>query len=62
MIVRFNFHHNVDGLGMCAIAARRGIGEIAHALRAFDDRCIIAIGRDHAARMQGMGVANHAEQ
>ena len=62
VVVRLHLHEDVDGLVDRAVDVVLGIREVALAQRAFDDRRVVAIRREHARGILRVRVADHREQ
>ena len=62
VVVGLHLHEDVDGFGVRAVDARRGVREPALAGAALDHRRIVAIGAQDTLRCASMGVADHGEQ
>ncbi len=62
VIVRLDLHDEIDVLANVRVYARVWIRKEARSLPALDDRRVVPIGRQHAARVVAMGVADHREQ
>jgi len=62
VVVSLHLHQDVDGLVLELVAVVLHVGEPAPAHRAFDHRRVVAIGREHAARIGRVRVLDHGEQ
>ncbi len=62
VVVRLHLHQDVHLFLAVPVHARGGVSKQARAERALDDRRVVAIGGQHAARIVCVGVADHREQ
>ena len=62
VVVRLHLHQDVDGLFVETEGVRRRVRPKPRRRGAFNDRSIVAVGREHARRAVRMRVADHGEQ
>src|SRR5690606_8878823 len=62
VVVRLDLHEDVDRLLDTAVRPAARLREPAPPRPTLDDGGVVAVGREHAPRVAGVGVADHAEQ